>query len=194
MSATRALVALLALVGCGPSGTCIDAPTYRTACEGVTIPIVLHYASDSLVDLERTDLLVSTADEVLGEHGIHVEVVAHEEGYYWPVIQDDGCDALHTWDDGRPRDGRLHVYLMDVIYEMPGSWYEGVTSDGMIALSWRAKPLILAHEIGHVLGERHVDDPGNLMFPGDHPGAASLDDDQGARMLRRACELYPPGA
>lgn len=182
----------LLLVGCAPEGQCIDAPEYRSACTEVTVPVVVHSARSSLYDEERTDAVVSYADDLLSPHGIRVEIVEHTEDFYLPVIVDDApeCRSLGTWDNDRARDGRLHVYVMDLIHQDGDKWYDGVTSQGMIALAWRAKLPTLAHEIGHVLGERHTVDPGNLMYEADHPGDVSLTDAQAANMLSRACARY----
>jgi hypothetical protein len=192
---TRWLMAF-ALLGCAPDGQCIDAPVYREASTEapveVIIPVVLHSAARSLYDEDRTDAVVSFADNFWAQYGVRIEVVEHTEDFYWPVIDDAApdCDALHTWADDRPRDNRLHVYMMDMIREEETGWYDGVASRGAIALTWRAKLPTLAHEIGHLLSLRHKVDPGNLMFAKDHPGAIVLDEEQEAAAFARAVELY----
>lgn len=193
----RLLIALV-LLGCD-STNCVDAPRIelRASCERVTIPIVVHSTPEPACvgtcpsAADRVSLLVSQSSAFLEQHGVELEIVADVEDDYLPVLRDDGesCPALDSWDDETPRDGRLHVYLMHTIAE-PGLRLAGYHTDGVLAISRDAVWEIFAHEVGHRLGLRHVDDPGNLMWTGDHPGAVELDATQREVMLERACAVF----
>jgi hypothetical protein len=59
--------------------------------------------------------------------------------------------------------------VIDLINLADGEQVVGtaLTHDGCSRSLWasRSDPLILAHEIGHLLGLPHVPDPANLMYP-----------------------------
>lgn len=180
-------------------GGCIDAPDFRAECIGeIEIPIVIHhppaspcFACSYPSDAERVAFMIDRADAVLEPHGVRATLVEEVEENYLPIIADysESCDAFHTWDDRAPQDGRLHVYVMHMIHR-PGELFEGAHTNGVIAITPDAHDLILAHEIGHVLGLRHTTNSRDIMYPGDLADDLRFNDEQGSTMRGRACFRY----
>jgi hypothetical protein len=203
----RRIALALVLLGCDHDDACIDAPpgpALRAACSPETvieIPIVLHHPPETPspgawpLDTERVSLFVDHADRLLAPFGMRAAVVEDVEENYFPILADSGdaCDAYESWAARAPVDGRLHVYVMEAIHE-PGLLYEGAHTRGVIAIVPDANDLILAHEIGHVLGLRHGGDPRDVMWPADLADDLEFTAEQGATMRGRACSRFGSGA
>jgi hypothetical protein len=143
------------------------------------IPLVLHRpisSPDDLITDAEFETMIDVVNDVFCDIDIMVVWSDVVNDAYDPEISTGPLDnemrelVVHTqenWDDMR-----VHVYATDeirnpVTMTTYGGFYLHVDDQctGALAIRRDVDPKILAHELGHMLGLSHVDDPTNMMYP-----------------------------
>jgi hypothetical protein len=162
----------------------------------LTLPIVFHVASeqgDAVVDdafiraqLERANAIYAPYGVSFAERGQAPLPAGHSQ-----IELRADRDALGAY----ARKDVINCYLVSELRDVddPTQVRRGVhwhapkgTPDHFVIVAAIAGPNVLAHELGHFLGNRdHSPTAGNLMSYLATPGMPTLDDAQLARMRRR---------
>ena len=165
------------------------------AGEVVELPLDVQVALQDgkpVADEAFVEAHLDWANQVFERYGVHFSL--HSLGTY------EGTVAMESRGDRDSLAPHVHegvincfvvASLMDV--DEPGRvrrgvhWHaEAVTRAHYVILSAIAQPFVLAHELGHFLGNpRHSPTPGNLMSYTRRPGLPFLDAKQLARLKRR---------
>ena len=106
----------------------------------------------------------------------------------------EGCErvGLECYADQRDDRGRGAITI--TVFDSPGGFVAGRTqaSAACFKACWVIDdPIVVAHEVGHLFGLHHVDDPDNIMYPVLEKMSADvdLDDDQRHQLERRSARF-----
>lgn len=166
----------------------------------VRLPIVVHMARENDTDVATNSFVarqVARANEIFGPYGVAFEVLRMDHP---PMLARMASRADRDGLASHVEPGVLHCFIVAALLDVdePGRvrrgvhWHAGGRSTGAhyVILSAIAEPDVLAHELGHFLGNpRHSDTPGNLMSY-EHGAALPFLDATQQRRLQRALRAY----
>jgi hypothetical protein len=166
----------------------------------VTLPVTLHVAQSGgapVVDEAFVTERIARANEIFAVHGVRFEVVTRKplpEGHAAMETRADR-DALGAFFAR----GTIHVFCVASLRDVDepermrrGVHWRSTTHRGahFVILSSIAGVDVLAHELGHYLGNpEHSDAPGNLMSY-EHTDVLPFLDQAQSERLRRRLKAY----
>lgn len=175
-------------------------PQPAAAAAPTTLPVTLHVVERDgtpVVDAAFIEARLARANEIFAPYGVQFTVVARSSlgGEHAALETREDRDALGAYFAR----GTIHVFcvasLLDV--DEPGRVRRGVhwhatTHPGahFVIISAISGPDVLAHELGHYLGNpQHSDVAGNLMSY-EHTDVLPFLDEAQQRRLRRRLKAY----
>lgn len=151
----------------------INAPT-----NDIPTVVFLLTQDDDALDPD-VDRLLSRANQILEQAAVRMQLDAVEE------IQLSGTDisgASLVSDPDTLREllppmerGRLHVVVVGGLGGLNGIAFSGEQAVAVAEYTTSYDFRVLAHEVGHALGLRHVQDRGNLMYSGSSGTTLEID-------------------
>lgn len=181
----------------------LSGPAVVTAdtAEVTVLPLFVHVAQQggrAVADEAWFDAHLSHANEVFAQYGIRFEVVAREP-YVGRAVMDTRDDRSSLRDG--VEQGVINCFVVASLRDVddPSRMRQGVhwhapNKNHYVILSSAAQSFVLAHELGHFLGNpRHSDTPGNLMSYERRPTLPFLDKPQLRRLHRRLARYLREG-